>query len=74
MFCENQDLGFMVDEYNEMLVNLNRKVYVIENEDKTEYTSLGLSPDGGLKVRDIDGKESEIISGEVSVRGIYGYV
>lgn len=74
MFCENQDLGFMVDEYNEMLVNLNRKVYVIENEEKTEYTSLGLSPDGGLKVRDIDGKESEIISGEVSVRGIYGYV
>ena len=41
---------------------------------KTEYTSLGLSPDGGLKVRDTDGRESEIISGEVSVRGIYGYV
>ena len=35
---------------------------------------MGLSPDGGLLVRDADGAVRDIISGEVSVRGIYGYV
>ena len=61
-------------EYDEALVNRNQQVYVIEGDRRMEYTALGLAPNGGLRVRDADGQESVIISGEVSVRGIYGYV
>ncbi len=73
-FVKNKDLGFLVDEYNSYLVNKDKQVYVIEGDQKNEYTALGLSPDGGLLVRDADGAVRDIISGEVSVRGIYGYV
>lgn len=73
-FIENRDLSFMVDEYNEYLVNRNSQVYVIDGGDKRMYTALGLSHDGGLLVKDENGEIQNIISGEVSVRGIYGYV
>lgn len=73
-FIKNKDLGFLVDEYNSYLVNRDKQVYVIEGDKKTEYTALGLLKDGGLLVRDADGEVHDIISGEVSVRGIYGYV
>ncbi|MBP3325824.1 MAG: biotin--[acetyl-CoA-carboxylase] ligase [Coprococcus sp.] len=73
-FLENQDLTFLQDEYNSLLVNRDRQVYVISGNERTEYTALGLSPDGGLLVRTANGEVQNIISGEVSVRGIYGYV
>ena len=73
-FVKCQDLQFMLDEYNSILVNKDEQVYVIEGYNRTEYTALGLAPNGGLRVKDKDGQESIIISGEVSVRGIYGYV
>lgn len=72
-FVETQSLAFLVEDYNRYLVNRNKQVYVIENGAKKEYTALGLDVNGGLKVRNLRGKESVIISGEVSVRGIYGY-
>lgn len=73
-FISRKDLGFLVEEYNSYLVNKDRQVYVIEGDDKTMYTAIGLSPDGGLLVKDENGSVHDIISGEVSVRGIYGYV
>lgn len=73
-FTQHEDLQFIMKEYDEALVNRNQQVYVIEGDRRMEYTALGLAPNGGLRVRDADGQESVIISGEVSVRGIYGYV
>ncbi|MGN0393816.1 MAG: biotin--[acetyl-CoA-carboxylase] ligase [Coprococcus sp.] len=73
-FIENRDLSFIIEEYNSLLAHKDKQVYIIENDNKTEYTALGLSPDGGLIVKDVNGQKNEIISGEVSVRGIYGYV
>lgn len=73
-FCKNNNLDFLMDEYNALLVSKNKQVYVIEGDTRTEYTVLGLASNGGLRVKDASGKEEVIISGEVSVRGIYGYV
>lgn len=73
-FVKNKNLEFIVDEYNSYLLSKDRQVYVIEGDKRTEYTALGLSPDGGLLVKDEQGATHNIISGEVSVRGIYGYV
>ena len=56
-FVKCQDLQFMLDEYNSILVNKDQQVYVIEGYDRTEYTALGLAPNGGLHVKDKDGQE-----------------
>jgi BirA family biotin operon repressor/biotin-[acetyl-CoA-carboxylase] ligase len=73
-FLAVSNLKDLVDEYNSRLVNCNRQVVVIEGEKQTEYTALGINEDGALRVKDALGNEKTIISGEVSVRGIYGYV
>lgn len=73
-FCKNNNLDFLTEEYDKLLVNKDRQVYVIDKEKRTEYTALGLASNGGLRVKNAGGKEEVIISGEVSVRGIYGYV
>jgi BirA family biotin operon repressor/biotin-[acetyl-CoA-carboxylase] ligase len=73
-FEKTQDLSFMIEEYDKLLVNRDKQVYALDKDSRTEYTALGLAPNGGLRVRNADGEESVIISGEVSVRGIYGYV
>ncbi len=36
--------------------------------------SLGINESGALLVKAADGKVREVVSGEVSVRGIYQYV
>ncbi len=73
-FVNRKDLSFLLEEYNSLLVNKDEKVYVISDDKKTEYTAIGLSPNGGLLVKNELGEIENIISGEVSVRGIYGYV
>jgi BirA family biotin operon repressor/biotin-[acetyl-CoA-carboxylase] ligase len=37
-------------------------------------TATGIDENGALLVKDDEGNEEAIISGEVSVRGVYGYV
>lgn len=36
--------------------------------------ALGINDGGELLVRKVDGSETAVYAGEVSVRGIYGYV
>ena len=70
------NLSNVVEEYNNNLVNYNNKVKVIQKEMDYTGTAIGINNEGGLLVRK-DGENDElvtIISGEVSVRGIYGYV
>lgn len=74
-FEKDGDLSSLQDIYNEALLNRGRKVRVLDP--KGEYTgrALGIDPEGKLLVeRDDDGETVKVWSGEVSVRGIYGYV
>ena len=63
-----------MDEYNEMLANAGKQVRIISNDSEQVYTAIGINPQGELVVKDDNGIVSEIRSGEVSVRGLYGYV
>lgn len=74
------DLSGFVESYNELMANKDREVCVYygmieqalpENTDKG--VARGIDKDGALLV-EIDGKVKRIVSGEVSVRGLYGYV
>lgn len=53
---------------------IGKQVRIIEREKETKAKALDLSKDGKLIVQYGDGKVEEIISGEISVRGLNGYV
>ena len=69
------DEGFIaiVDEYKSCCVTLNRDVVVIRGGDEISAYAYDISPTGELMLETDDG-DIEVQSGEVSVRGIYGYV
>ena len=73
-FIETKDLAFLQEAYNEMLVNYGREVRVLEPGNEYTAYALGIHKNGELLVRKADGNEETIFAGEVSVRGIYGYV
>lgn len=74
LFQKEQDLGFLQEEYNQMLVNRGKEVLVLEPGHEYQGTALGIDRGGELLVEKEDGKVEAVFAGEVSVRGIYGYV
>lgn len=73
-FLKEKNLAFLQERYNEMLVNKDRQVRVLEPENEYNAYALGINETGELLVRREDGREEVVFAGEVSVRGIYGYV
>lgn len=73
-FLENQDLEFLQEDYNEMLINRARQVMVLEPGKEYLAKAQGINKMGELLVRKEDGSTEAVFAGEVSVRGIYGYV
>ena len=60
-------------EYESHLANLNKRVRIEAQANSYEAIARGINAKGELIV-EVDGKEQIIRTGEVSVRGIYGYV
>lgn len=73
-FMESQNLSGLMKQYNQRLVNCEREVRILDP--LGEYTGIaeGIDMQGALLVRKGKGEIVRITSGEVSVRGIYGYV
>lgn len=74
IFMKTEDMSGLIEEYNQKLVNLNNEVCILAPTGDFRGVSKGINATGGLMVRLEDGSETEVISGEVSVRGVYGYV
>lgn len=74
LFLEKQDLSPFLESYNQKLVNVGREVKVIKKGEEIIRTAIGINDRGELIVQDAEGNIEHIFSGEVSVRGIYGYV
>lgn len=72
-FMQTQDLRGMVQEYNTYLVNRNQKVKVLDPKEPFEGLAQGITERGELVVDTWEARRL-VTSGEVSVRGIYGYV
>ena len=68
------NLRNMMETYNGYLVNKDRQVRVLDPKGEFEGIARGINAGGELLVERPDGKTVEIYAGEVSVRGIYGYV
>ncbi|MBQ4259249.1 MAG: biotin--[Lachnospiraceae bacterium] len=73
-YCERGGFDSFVDRYNARCVNCNREVLVQSPAGDFRGTALGVNEKGELLVRRTDGSLECITAGEVSVRGIYGYV
>lgn len=73
-FEQTYNLGFLIEEYNNHLVNRGKEVLIKEKDGEYTGISRGINDKGELLVEKKDGNCVEIFSGEVSVRGLYGYV
>lgn len=73
-FLETEDLSWLKDDYNTCLVNRGRDVVIHGAEGSYGAQALGINDTGELLVRREDGSEEAVYAGEVSVRGVYGYV
>lgn len=74
IFLQTEDLSRLSDEYNGLLINRGKEVKLVEKNGERILTAIGVDDMGGLIVENSDGNRETIISGEVSVRGLYGYV
>ena len=73
-FCSQADLSSLKNSYDALLVNYGRQVRVLDPKGEYDGVARGIRPTGELIVELPDGETRDVYAGEVSVRGIYGYV
>ena len=73
LFLQTGDLSFIKEIYEIALINKDEKVKVLDPLGEYIGVARGITNKGELIV-DTEGKTQYVSSGEVSVRGIYGYV
>ena len=74
IFMQTRNLEGLQEAYNALLVNCGREVRILGAKEQYTGKALGINPQGELLVEREDGTVEAVASGEVSVRGIYGYV
>ena len=73
-FCATWDLSGLAADYESLLLNKDRPVRVLDPKGNFEGTARGINEKGELLVERQDGRLECVYAGEVSVRGVYGYV
>ena len=71
LFCEK---GKIMEAYKQNCITLGKEIQVLRADTVRPGMAIDLDEDGGLLVQYPDGSEETVSSGEVSVRGMYGYV
>ena len=64
----------MLERYRAGCITLGREVSILRGDEILHGTALDIDPEGGLMVRLASGQEITVSSGEVSIRGLYGYI
>lgn len=64
----------IIRKWKSYSLSLNREVRIISRDSEYTGTAVDITNDGRLVVRCDDGITREVLSGEVSVRGLLGYV
>ncbi len=72
-YLKTEDMEGLQKEYDTMLVNRGRQVHVLDPKEPFEGKAMGITKKGELIVDTWESRKL-VSSGEVSVRGIYGYV
>ncbi len=74
LFLDYRDMTPFLKEYNDRLINAGREVKIVKGGSQFIRRALGIDELGQLLVEDDQGRKERVFSGEVSVRGLYGYV
>ncbi len=74
VFCKHGNLSGVRERYEALLVNKDREVAVLDPKGEYRGVARGIQDTGELLVELPDGNMRAVCAGEVSVRGIYGYV
>ncbi len=64
----------IMDAYKRLCMTLGKEVVLVRGDEKRYATAIDLDENGGLIIRDPDGATECVSSGEISVRGMYGYL
>ncbi|MBR5317585.1 MAG: biotin--[Lachnospiraceae bacterium] len=73
-FMTAKDLSGIVEKYNNYLISKGCSVKVLDPQGEFQGEALGINARGELLVKKESGEIVNVYAGEVSVRGIYGYV
>ncbi len=73
-FISQGDLSGLIGVYNKHMVNAGGEIRILDPAGEYTGRALGINEKGELLVEMESGEVKHVISGEVSVRGIYGYV
>ena len=63
-----------LERYRKDCITVGRQVQVIRGDSRRTGLATGIDENGGLIVHYDSGETGVVYSGEVSVRGLYGYV
>ena len=65
----------MLNRYREDCITIGQEVSLLRVGEPVRHgTAIGMDDEGALLVQFTDGKTEAVNSGEVSVRGMYGYL
>lgn len=73
-FISRGDLSGLITVYNNNMAHMGKEVRILEPGGDFKGLALGISEKGELLVKTGEGAVKPVISGEVSVRGMDGYV
>ncbi|NLK35329.1 MAG: biotin--[acetyl-CoA-carboxylase] ligase [Gracilibacteraceae bacterium] len=74
VFIRNGSIKDFLEDYKSKSTVLGKEVRLISKKEEITGIAMDISEEGHLVVRLADGSLREIMSGEVSVRGMYGYI
>lgn len=73
-FVKEGSIGSFLDDYKSKSAVLGKEIRVIGKREEITGTAVDITGEGQLVVRLEDGSLREVLSGEVSVRGLEGYI
>ena len=73
-YIEKDDKKEVLDICRQYSAIINKEIYVLKNDQKELVDCIGINEEGNLIIKNKDGNLEEIMSGEVSIRGVKGYV
>ena len=74
VFAREASINDLLNDYKSKSAVLGKEVRLISRKEEITGLAVDISEKGQLVIKLADGSYREIMSGEVSVRGIYGYI
>lgn len=73
-YIENDNKEHVLNLFRQYSNIINKEIYLIKNDQRELVTCIDINDSGNLIIKDKDNNIREIMSGEVSIRGINGYI